>query len=107
MEVQGIMRLGKFDLDSHKDGKCRPIKLVLYNKGGRDSVMRSALKLGGRDKGDLKKPIKLRYDLFQTERGEIKAKIDKAKSKSADQFFYRVRGPPWSLRLQRVTRRQK
>ena len=106
IEVKGIMRLGKFDSDSHKDGKCRPIKLVLYSKGDRDSVMRNAFKLGETDKDDLKN-IKLGYDLSQTERSEIKAKIDEAKSKSDEQFFYRVRGPPWSLRLQRVTRRQK
>ena len=106
IEVKGIMRLGKFDSGSHKDGKCRPIKLVLYSKGDRDSVMRNAFKLGETDKDDLKN-IKLGYDLSQTERSEIKAKIDEAKSKSDEQFFYRVRGPPWSLRLQRVTRRQK
>ena len=79
IEVKGIMRLGKFDLDSHKDGKCRPIKLVLYNKGDRDSVMRNAFKLGETDKDDLKN-IKLGYDLSLTERSETKAKIDGAKS---------------------------
>ena len=106
IQVKGIVRLGKFDLDSHKDGKCRPIKLVLYSKGDRDSVMRNAFKLGETDKDDLKN-IKLGYDLSQTERSEIKAKIDEAKCKSDEQFFYQVWGPPWSLRLQRVTRRQK
>ena len=103
--IMGTVRLGRFDASMHSEGKNRPLKILLGSKDARDSVMRNRFKLGETNSNDLKN-IKLGYDLSLTERAEVKDKIDEAKSKSNDQFFCRVRGPPWALRLQMVERRQ-
>ena len=65
--------------------------------------MRNLFKLKDCSDDDLKN-IQVGYDLSKTEREKVQAKIEEAKSKSNDQDFWTVRGPPWALRLIKTER---
>ena len=97
IEVKTVVRLGRFDNNKHSEGKCRPL-----NKECRDSMMRNRFKLNLSKEAEMKN-IRIAYDLSPEERNAVNEKIEEAKTKSAEQdhYFWRVRGPPWALRLVR------
>jgi hypothetical protein len=98
--------LGKFSSEKHKEGKTRPIKVILHTKECRDKVMRNLYKLGESDSIIIKK-AQLGYDLNEEERDEVKKKLEEAKAltSSQDDFFWKVRGPPWAMWLKREKKR--
>ena len=102
IEVKTVVRLGRFDSNKHSEGKCRPLKVVLYNKECRDSIMRNRFKLNLSKEAEMKN-IRIAYDLSPEEWNAVNEKIEEAKTKSAEQdhYFWKVRGPPWALRLVR------
>ena len=56
------------------------------------------------------KNISMSHDMTRDERTKTKLLIEEAKSKTikdndSKNWFYKVRGPPWDQRLQRVRRR--
>ena len=104
IEVKNIFRLGQFHSDKNNEGKCRPIKLSFYNRSDRDSVMRNLFKLKETTDNDIKK-IQVGYDLTKEEQDRVKSKIEEAKALSTDEVFWRVRGPPWALRMIDTKRR--
>ena len=104
IEVKGMFRVGKFDSDKNKGNKPRPLKICLYNKNERDSLMRNLFKL--KDSSDTElKTIQIGYDMSSDERNQYKIKVEEAKQKTTDQDFYVVRGPPWALRVVKSNRR--
>ena len=79
LEIKSVFRLGRFSEDKHKEGKSRPIKLVLYKSDDRDSIMRNTYLLGEGECSDPElRGIHLGYDLSEQERNDIKVKIDEA-----------------------------
>ena len=108
LKIKSVFRLGRFSEDKHKEGKSRPIKLVLYKSDDRDSIMRNAYLLGEGECSDPElRGIHLGYDLSEQERNDIKVKIDEAKelSSNSNKYFWKVRGPPWNLWLKKVEKR--
>ena len=106
IEVRSVIRLGRFDQDLHSQGKSRAIKAFLNNKEERDSVMRNAYKLGQSNNEALKN-AQICYDLTQEEQKTYQSTVQEAKDKTAsqDKFFWKVRGPPWALRMTREIKR--
>ena len=105
IEVKGVYRLGKFDEEKHNEGKCRPIKVSFHSKQNRDSVMLNLFKLKDTTGPDLAN-LQVGYDLSPAERDAVAEKVREAKDRSGDQYFWRVRGPPWALWLVKSKRRQ-
>jgi hypothetical protein len=107
IEPKAILRLGNFDLQKHKDGKIRPIKIILHTKECRDHIMRNLYKMSNLQDESIK-IAQLGYDLSEEERDVIKKTVDEAKtlSNSSTEFFWRVRGPPWALWLKKEKRRE-
>ena len=79
----------------------RPMKVVMYNKEGRDSVMRNLHRL--REAAMPFKNFSVGYDMTIVEREELRKKIEEAKERnlSQNEFFWKVRGPPWALKLKK------
>jgi hypothetical protein len=104
IDTKAIFRLGRYDKDKHVDSKSRPLKVIFHTKEARDRVMRNVFKL--RDAPAKIKSLSIAHDLTLTEREELRKKIDEAKEKSnsSDSFYWKVRGPPWALRLIREKR---
>jgi hypothetical protein len=98
LECKTMYRLGRFDIDKSKDGKSRPLKIVMHNKNSRDRIMRNLFKL--KDAPPDTKKLSISYDLTQTEREELAKKIQEAKVKSdsSDTFVWKIRGPPWAMK---------
>ena len=103
--VKGVYRIGKFDEEKHNEGKCRLIKVSFHSKQNRDSVMLNLFKLKDTTGPDLAN-LQVGYDLSPAERDAVAEKVREAKDRSDDQYFWRVRGPPWALRLVKSKRRQ-
>jgi hypothetical protein len=105
IEAKAIFRVGLYDQEKQNAGKSRPLKIVLHNRECRDRVMRNLYRL--RDADAPYSGFSVGYDLTITERESMKAKVEEAKAKNANQqeYFWKVRGPPWALRLRRDTRR--
>ena len=108
IQIKPFFRLGKFDCEKHKQGKCRPIKIMLHSKEDRDSIMRNAFKLSDTDEETVK-GIHLGYNMMLDERKAVEEKIAEANEKNANSthFWWKVRGPPWALRLKREKRRNQ
>ena len=108
IQIKTFFRLGKFDSEKHKQGKCRPIKIMLHSKEDRDSTMRNAFKLSNTDEETVK-GIHLGYDMTLDERKAVEEKIAEANEKNANRthFWWKVRGPPRALRLKREKRRNQ
>ena len=109
LEPKNIFRLGRFDHEKDQDGKCRPLRLIFESKEDRDRVLRNRYKLGEwEDESPLKK-VQLNYDLSKEERQEVNNKLSEAKTKtnSQEEYFWKVRGPPWALWFKRENKIQK
>ena len=106
IQVKTFFRLGRFESDKHQQGKCRPVKIVLHSKEDRDSIMRNAFKISETEDESVR-GIHLGYDMTLDERKAVEEKIAEANEKNANstQFWWKVRGPPWALRLKREKRK--
>ena len=106
VQVKATFRIGRFDPEKQKEGKCRGLKVVLHSKEDQESVMRCSFKLGQCTDPQIK-IVNINYDLTESDRKLRKEKIEEAKAKTASdaKFFWKVRGPPWSLRLRREEKR--
>ena len=105
MKTKNIIRLGKKnDLDDEQKPP-RPLKIVLEDKIYRNKVLQNCDKLGEAE--DLFKNISVSPDYNKDEREKIRALATEAKKKSEEDlnFVYRVRGPPWNLRLKKFAKR--
>jgi hypothetical protein len=81
------------------------MKIIMHNKEGRDMIMRNLHRL--KDAALPYKDFSVGYDLTATEREHFKQKVEEASTKNQEQqaYFWKVRGPPWALRLRRENRR--
>ena len=105
VKTKNIIRLGKKnDLDDEQKPP-RPLKIVLEDKIYRNKVLQNCDKLGEAE--DLFKNISVSPDYNKDEREKIRALATEAKKKSEEDlnFVYRVRGPPWNLRLKKFAKR--
>jgi hypothetical protein len=107
VEIKAFFRLGRFDNEKHKEGKIRPLKVLLQSKEDRDQVMRNLFKLNSSDNPSIKE-THIGYDLNENQRDIVTEKINEAKALTNSQpdYFWKVRGPPWALWLKREKKRQ-
>ena len=100
--TKNIIRLGKKD---EKDERIRPMKVVLENKNDKEKIMKNVNELA---KAEPKfKNISISHDYTKDEREAIKFKVAEAKEKSEKdlKYTYKVRGPPWNLRLKKFEKK--
>ena len=103
LEVEGITRLGR-----RKENHNRPIRVTLKSTMDKRKLMASAYKLKDA-KGEFK-DISITYDLNKEEREETRKLVAQAKERTAADksgTIYKVRGPPWALRIQQITVRHQ
>ena len=99
VKTKNIISLGKKNDQDDEQKPPRPLKIVLEDKIYRNKVLQNCDKLGEAE--DLFKNISVSPDYNKDEREKIRALATEAKKKSEEDlnFVYRVRGPPWNLRL--------
>ena len=100
IEVASINRIGE-----KKDDIKRPLRIVLKNKAAKIKVLENAKLLA---KAENKyQSISISADYSKEERAKIKAKVEEAKKLSEDDLnhVWKVRGPPWDLRLKKLPKR--
>ena len=100
--TKNIIRLGKKD---ENDERIRPMKVVLENKNDKEKIMKNVNKLA---KAEPKlKNISISHDYTKDEREAIKSKVAEAKEISEKdlKYTYKVRGPPWNLRLKKFEKK--
>ena len=107
------IRLGAKKTSTDSDGttaerkSSRPLKIVLPSKEDRDILFRNLRKLKAADKSFAS--ISVSYDLSQDLRKQIKLKNEEAKNKdgeNANNYMYRMRGPPNRLEVQKLKRKE-
>lgn len=107
IEVKNVVRLGKTNSDNTKP---RPLKVTLKNKEDVQKVMANLTKL--KDAEEKFRRISVTKDLTQEERAQIKQKVEEARQKEKNEsegglWTFKVRGPPWNLRIIRMKKTQK
>lgn len=104
--IKNITRLGEKSSGFHPT--ARPIKISLRNKDDRQIIMKNLRKL--KDAEEKYKTISVGYDLTLDERKKQKEKVLEAKKKEEEEseggrWIFRVRGPPWRLKIVRIKSR--
>ena len=99
LEIKSIVRLGKRDAS-----KTRPLKIVLSNSNDKAKIMMRLRKLKDAEE---KYKVSVVHDLSPEERKAVRDKVSEAKEKEKNeseggQYVFRVRGPPWDLRIVRL-----
>ncbi len=97
VEVNKIIRLGK-----KNEQNKRPMRVILKNKGDRTKLFRSLRKLKGAEAPF--RDISVTADYSQEEQTLIREKVAEAKelSKNEEGIIYKIRGPPWNLRMEKT-----
>ncbi len=98
--ARNLMRLGKKPA-ADEPQKPRPLKVVLESKDDKDKVMENLTKLKNAEEKFRK--ISVTPDYCMEDREKIRVKVAEAKKLNEEDqsknFTYRVRGPPWNLRI--------
>lgn len=95
-DVMEITRLGKLNTD----GQPRPVKVTFKDKEEKQKLMTRLRSL--KDAEDKYRAVSITHDLSEEDRRLIKKKVDEAKElekTEGDFWTYRVRGPPWNLKI--------
>ena len=99
-QVKNIIRLGAKTAENGP----RPVKIMLENNEDKTEIMKNLTKLKNAE--EKFKNVSVTHDLTDEQIKIRKEKIDQAgemtKNDESGQFFYKVRGPPWNLRIIRV-----
>ena len=100
IEVASINRIGE-----KKDDVKRPLRIILKDKAAKVKVLENAKLLANAD--SKYQSISISADYSKEERAKIKAKVDEAKKLSEEDLnhVWKVRGPPWDLRLKKLPKR--
>ena len=100
--VKDIRRLGKPDKE-----KTRPLRVTLEHKSEKELIMKNAKELAEAE--DKFKSISISHDYSKEERAKIKEKEDEAKElqKNDLNHVFKVRGPPWDLRIKKFEKRNQ
>ena len=100
IEVASINRIGE-----KKDDAKRPLRIILKDKAAKVKVLENAKLLANAD--SKYQSISISADYSKEERAKIKAKVDEAKKLSEEDLnhVWKVRGPPWDLRLKKLPKR--
>ena len=98
-------RLGKYNSELAVEGKARPLKVRFNTKEDKDEVLGKLRNLA--KASDAFRKISVKHDMSQSEREQIKVKINECKEKTAnsEKYAYLVRGPPWNLRILEVPKK--
>ena len=103
--IAKVVRIGpKLGQDGEPRQTSRPLKVELVDKESKASVMRNLFKLGSAEERFSKISVTQNYS--KEEREVIKVKVTEANKMNEEEktknFTYRVRGPPWDLRIVKV-----
>ena len=103
--TKSVIRLGKKPDDQSRP---RPLKVSLSDKNDRQKIMGNLTKL--KDAEPKFRNISVAYDLSLEERKKKKEKVLEAKKREEEesdggQWTFRVRGPPWDLKIVRLKKR--
>ena len=101
--MASINRIGE-----KKDDVKRPLRIILKDKAAKVKVLENAKLLANADsKYQSIRTISISADYSKEERAKIKAKVDEAKKLSEEDLnhVWKVRGPPWDLRLKKLPKR--
>ena len=99
--TKDVRRLGKPEKD-----KKRPLRITFEHKSQKELVMKNAKELS---EAETKfKETSISYDYSKEERAKIKEKVEEAKEmgKNDLNYVYKVRGPPWDLKIKKFEKRQ-
>ncbi len=104
VEVDDTTRLGK----KMKDLKPRPLKITLKNTEDKAHIFQHLRRLTDADK---KFSVSVTADLQPEDRKLVKDKVEEAKQMKKTQneggrWIYRVRGPPWNLKIVKLPSNQ-
>ena len=99
--IKDIRRLGKPDKD-----KVRPLRVTLENKSQKELIMKNAKELAEAE--EKFKSTSISYDYSKDDRAKIKEKVEEAKEMQKNDLncVYKVRGPPWDLKIKKFEKRQ-
>ena len=101
VKAKYLRRLGK-----PEKGKKRPLRITFEHKSEKELVMRNAKELA---QAAIKfKNTSIRYDQSNDERDKIREKVEEAKEmlKNDLNWVYKVRGPPWDLKIKKFQKHQ-
>ena len=97
-DITAVRRLGKFDITKMK----RPLLVTLKNTSKKRDIFKNFNKLKNSRFGD----VRISNDLTKAERDKERDLYQKAKemqsSDSTGHFLYKVRGPPWDRKIQKI-----
>ena len=101
VKTKDIRRLGKIE-----KGKTRPLRITFETKRGKELVIGNAKKLAHAE--SYFKNTSISYDYSKEERDKIKEKVEEAKEmqKNDLNWVYKVRGPPWDLKIKKFQKHQ-
>jgi hypothetical protein len=93
--------------ENGNETKSRPLRIVLKNKADRGQILQKATKLA--DAPDNYKKISINADYSKEEREIVRKKVDEAKQLSEEDlnYVYKVRGPPWDLRMKKFPKKEQ
>ena len=99
IETKNITRIGKKEAT-----KVRPLKISLSDAEDKSRIFKRLKRLKDADQ---KFQVSVTADLPPEDRNAIKIKVEEAKTKEKNQneggrWIFRVRGPPWDLRIVRL-----
>ena len=108
IEVTEIRRIGKKSeiRDGEKtENRCRPMIVKLKEQTSKRQILVNANKIHD-SKDDSLKPVRMSHDLTLKERETAKHLHQEAKRRenqdTSGGFKYKVRGPPWDMRIVRI-----
>lgn len=101
-KVKNIIRLGP----KKNENVPRPVKVMLENIDDKSEIMKNLAKLKNAE--ERFKKVSVSHDLTDDQMKVLKERIEYAgeltKNDESGEFLFRVRGPPWNLRIVKVKR---
>lgn len=100
IEVKSIIQLGK----KNENSQARPMKITLEEPQDKTKIMARLRKLKNAEE---RFRVSVMHDLSPEDRKLVRDKVEQAKLKEKNeneggQYVYRVRGPPWDLRIVKI-----
>lgn len=107
MNVKKVIRVGpKQGKDGEPRQTPRPLKVVLDSKESKNKLLRNLYKLKNAEQKF--NQISVTQDYSKDDRDKIQAKVAEANKLNSEEkpknFRYRVRGPPWDLKIVKITK---
>ncbi|KAI4825819.1 hypothetical protein KUCAC02_021485 [Chaenocephalus aceratus] len=106
LQTKQVIRLGTQATQGPK--RNRPLKIVLNNRDDKEKIFKNVRKLKNCE--NKYQRISISNDYNKEDRELIRNKVEEAKAKTAAEesknSVFRVRGPPWNLRLVKLRKQE-